>query len=136
MMALRCVFDGLQGKHASRLHESPIELPAAHIGLSKRFSGAQRMQPGEAKSELPWGPQFNFHVFSWSAEKTPLFTFWPPRESPGGAQEKFFGPQGACTALSGGGPKGDPLSAKLSSRVGETHVFENRKKSKNSYKES
>ena len=62
-VVLRSVFDGLQGKYAFRLHVSSIQLPVAHIGLSKRPSGAQRVQPEEAKSELSCRPQFNFHFF-------------------------------------------------------------------------
>ena len=80
------------------------------------------VQPEEAKSELSCRPQVNLHVFSWSAQKAPFLTFLPPCESPGDPQEEFFGPEGACTAPSGG-HKGDPLGAESSSRVDETHGF-------------
>ena len=128
MVVLWCVFEGLQRKHAFRLHESSIQLPASPIGLSRSLSRAQRVHAEEAKSELSCRPQVNFHVFSLSVEKVHLLTFWPPCESPGGPQDEFFGPEGACTAPSGG-HKGDPLGAESSSRVDETHSFAEAQKS-------
>ena len=80
------------------------------------------MQPEEAKSELSSTPQLSFHVFSWSAQKVPFLSFLHPSESPRSPQDEFFGPEGACTAPSGG-HKGDPLGAESSSRVDETHGF-------------